>query len=82
MWVVDDKNPGELIEMKPVVHARWITDEHTHWYRCSNCNRVRPYDTCDATDPNNPIHVYWDCNFCPECGAIMDLESEGRDECE
>ena len=63
-----------------VVHARWIMDEYTHQYRCSNCNRVQPYDTCDATDPNHPIYDYWDCNFCPECGAIMDLESEGTDE--
>lgn len=69
MWVADDKNPGELIEMKPVVHARWIWTEngeadHEQYWVCSHCGE----------------HTFIKTRYCSDCGADMDLESEGTDE--
>ena len=46
-----------------VVHGRWIWNEEgeidwEQFYRCSNCGDKE----------------YWESNFCPNCGAKMDLE--------
>lgn len=51
-------------DMAPVVHGRWISDgDGYHWtYNCSICAWKDGY-------PFNERH-----NFCPNCGARMDLE--------
>lgn len=68
-------------DVVPVVHGRWVKDNYTHKYRCSICNIVQPYDSCeDIADPDNVIFDYWECNYCPNCGAKMDLEREGIEE--
>lgn len=50
-------------DVAPVVHGRWIDNEH-HGYNwvfiCSNCNYVDGY-------PFNDRY-----NYCPNCGAKMD----------
>lgn len=50
-----------------VVHGRWISDgDGYHWtYNCSICAWKDGY-------PFNERH-----NFCPHCGAKMDLEAGG-----
>ena len=50
-------------DVAPVVHGRWMWNEEgeidwEHFYRCSNCGDKE----------------YWESNFCPNCGAKMDLE--------
>ncbi len=61
--------PSQYIEILPaadvaeVVHGRWIWNEEgeidwEQFYRCSNCGDKE----------------YWESNFCPNCGAKMDLE--------
>ena len=50
-------------EVAPVRHGRWIWNEEgeidwEQFYRCSNCGDKE----------------YWESNFCPNCGAKMDLE--------
>ena len=50
-------------DVAPVVHGRWIWNEEgeidwEQFYRCSNCGDKE----------------YWESNFCPNCGAKMDLE--------
>ena len=50
-------------DVAPVRHRRWTWNEkgETDWeqfYRCSNCGDKE----------------YWESNFCPNCGAAMDLE--------
>ena len=51
-------------DVVPVVHGRWIADgDGYHWtYNCSICAWKDGY-------PFNERH-----NFCPNCGAKMDLE--------
>ena len=50
-------------DVAEVVHGRWIWNEEgeidwEQFYRCSNCGDKE----------------YWGSNFCPNCGAKMDLE--------
>ena len=50
-------------DVAEVVHGRWIWNEEgeidwEQFYRCSNCGDKE----------------YWESNFCPNCGAAMDLE--------
>ena len=50
-------------DVAEVVHERWIWNEEgeidwEQFYRCSNCGDKE----------------YWESNFCPNCGAKMDLE--------
>ena len=50
-------------DVSEVVHGRWIWNEEgeidwEQFYRCSNCGDKE----------------YWESNFCPNCGAKMDLE--------
>ena len=54
-------------DVAPVVHGRWIADgDGYHWtYNCSICAWKDGY-------PFNERH-----NFCPGCGAKMDLEAGG-----
>ena len=54
---------GDAIEISRVRHGRWIWNEEgeidwEQFYRCSNCGDKE----------------YWESNFCPNCGAKMDLE--------
>lgn len=58
-----------VADAEPVVHGRWISDgDGYHWtYNCSICAWKDGY-------PFNERH-----NFCPHCGAKMDLE-ESKDE--
>lgn len=51
-------------DVAPMVHGRWISDgDGYHWtYNCSICAWKDGY-------PFNERH-----NFCPNCGARMDLE--------
>ena len=62
-----------LIEVAPVRHGRWISKNH-HGYEwtfvCSNCDYVDGY-------PFNDRH-----NYCPNCGAKMDLSDECEQEVE
>lgn len=51
-------------------HGRWIDEEWGDW-RCSYCRKLYTFD--DYGD----VHPLDDCgyNYCPNCGAIMDLPS-------
>lgn len=45
----------------PVRHGRWIAS-HDEFCACSICKY--------------PVHLMWDqTNYCPNCGAKMDLEA-------
>jgi rRNA maturation endonuclease Nob1 len=59
------------VDAVEVVHGEWIMDDYTHRYRCSVCKAHQPYDTVgDYID-------YWDCDYCPNCGAKMDGDVSG-----
>lgn len=56
-------------EIKPVVHGRWIAEfDDKGWkkHSCSGCGYFRRTD----------IHVSLNWDYCPHCGAKMDLEDK------
>ena len=59
---------GDLphIEARPVVHAKWVCLEpEIGYFACSECDhRILRAKS----------------NYCPNCGATMDLDEEGTDE--
>ena len=65
-------------DVQPVKHGRWIIRDNpgTGWYRvtCSECGEdVTSTAPCIGFFPN--AKVTW--NYCPDCGARMDGESNG-----
>ena len=49
-----------LIEVAPVRHGRWV-DTDSEFVQCSLCKY--------------PVYAAWNAtNYCPNCGAKMDLE--------
>ena len=51
--------------------GKWIKSK-SGLYVCSECDKVCPYDA-QADDIS-----YWECKYCPNCGARMDIvEQEG-----
>lgn len=66
----DGHTPQQAIErigkLEPVRHGRWEEqkDDQFYWYECSECGE-------------KPLRKYkYDCfsDYCPNCGAKMDLE--------
>lgn len=57
-------------DVAPVVHGRWVeTTVDTFGsvkHICSECGKYRLYSWSD----------YKECNYCPNCGAKMDLKEE------
>lgn len=61
-------------EVDPVKHGKWISDGLGDGERiCSVCKRYALYTHRDRYDQ-------YLTKSCPNCGAKMDLESEGTDE--
>lgn len=60
------------VDVAPVVHAHWETDEHAALDFCSSCGEaVERYVTAEQMDKSNyKGATYW--NYCPHCGAKMD----------
>ncbi len=54
------------IDIAPVRHGRWVSVPHKLARVCSVCNRDEPYKFADID-----ADVY---DYCPNCGAKMDLE--------
>ena len=74
-----DLSDMPTIEAKPVVHGRWEKDfdmrrmdGHIYDYRCSVCHSPAHKGCYNNNDRFT--------NYCPYCGAKMDLKSEGTDE--
>lgn len=53
-------------DVTPVRHGRW--EKQNGLYSCSECGKTCPYDV------QADVIEYWACNYCPKCGAKMDLE--------
>lgn len=49
-------------DVAPVVHGKWqyVETDDEHFFLCSVCNDKE----------------YWESNYCPECGAKMDVEQK------
>ena len=57
---------GIIADVAPVRHGRW--EKKRGLYSCSECGMTCPYDV------QADVIEYWTCNYCPKCGAKMDLE--------
>lgn len=68
-WYADKIKAIPAANAVPVVHGRWVhNDEYVLWaekYVCSVCN-------CNAPSDGDYRHNLTD--YCPNCGAKMDLE--------
>lgn len=61
----DEMQDVPSADVAPVVHGTWFLRHigHGHYWECS---------VCHAT----PIYVTNNTNYCPNCGAKMDVEQE------
>lgn len=66
VWDSIDKAP--TIDAAPIVHGKWIMDANENPYIriCSICGYSRPR--------MNDHGFYCKINYCPTCGAKMDLK--------
>ena len=55
-------------DVEEVKHGEWIINDYTGHYICSICESYQPYET------RGEYRDYWDCDYCPICGARMDGE--------
>ena len=55
-------------DVAPARHGRW--ENKSGLYSCSECGRTCPYDV------QADVIEYWSCNYCPNCGAKMDIGIE------
>ena len=62
-FILEKLDAAPTLEVVPVVHGRWT--KMLGLDHCSNCHRVRPYDVEADTV------LYWQCDYCPNCGAKM-----------
>lgn len=71
LWAVDDIPAADVA---PVVHGRWKpiysnkaceAIKRAMWYKCSECG------SCTTSDDGYSCGI--DYEFCPYCGAKMDL---------
>ena len=54
------------LDVKPVVHGRWVSYPHQIDRECSICGHTEPYKFADKD-----AKIF---NFCPHCGADMRKE--------
>ena len=52
-------------DVAPVRHGQW--EKQSGLYSCSECGTTCPYDV------QADVIEYWTCNYCPNCGAKMDM---------
>ena len=64
--VISDIKGMKAADVAPVRHGRW--ENKSGIYSCSECVITRPYDV------QADVIEYWACNYCPNCGAKMDVE--------
>ena len=57
----------QAADVAPVRHGRWVLDEKRYVVYCSECSAPVSYypNIKDVRDENH---------YCPNCGAMMDLE--------
>ena len=60
------KQLQDLNKVEPVKHGRWIKRESKryYWFECSECGYPPPL---------NRFYHEWFSDYCPNCGARMDI---------
>lgn len=65
---VDEINAMPTVDIKPVKHGYWVEYPRPHYFKCSECKYIVPYRKAVSVNGEREY------NYCPNCGAIMDLE--------
>lgn len=60
----------EAKDVVPVVHGRWIEYPRDFYFKCSNCKYTVPYKKAVLIGGKREY------NYCPHCGARMDVKKE------
>ena len=59
------------LDVEPVRHGRWIWSAENGW-TCSNCK----FDCWHYSERFDPYAPLPDAEYCPKCGAKMDLPNQ------
>lgn len=57
-----------LHNREPVKQGHWVEYPKPHYFKCSECEYIAPYRKAVSVNGEREY------NYCPNCGAIMDLE--------
>jgi len=62
----------EALKQPEQKKGKWVkkADYGTTIFECSCCHQVKPYEIGNSPDEL----IFWDCKYCPECGAKMEGE--------
>ena len=70
------------VDAVPVVYGRWecVYDDSTGEtdITCSHCKNTRTVNGCFVSTDGKPC--YFEDDYCPSCGAKMDLEDENHED--
>ena len=56
------------VDAEPIRHGRWISESQQRVFKCSACGHYLDFDGVNAGRGS--------ANYCPNCGAKMDEETE------
>lgn len=66
--VIADIDTMPTVDIKPTKHGHWVEYPKPHYFKCSECEYIVPYRKAVSVNGEREY------NYCPSCGAIMDLE--------
>ena len=61
----------QAADVSAVIHGQWIEYPRAHYFKCSNCKYTVPYRKAVLIGGKREY------NYCPHCGARMDVKKEG-----
>ena len=64
--IVDEIEIFSAADVAPVRHGRWVGDSFCKW-QCNKCHAPAP-------KYGYPVSEFIRSNYCPNCGAKLDLE--------
>lgn len=65
---IDEINVMPTVDIKPTKHGHWVEYPKPHYFKCSECKYIVPYRKAVSVNGEREY------DYCPNCGAIMDLE--------
>lgn len=61
----------QTADVSAVIHGQWIEYPRAYYFKCSNCKYTVPYKKAVLIGGKREY------NYCPHCGARMDVKKEG-----
>ena len=69
------ENSIESADVQPIRHGRWDFQGY-QLFKCTNCKEMFTQDQLEAMQNHKDCEECTFPNFCPNCGARMDLGDE------